>query len=51
MNNDTSKVNIRKSGNGYIIEITETPIDQLYAVTRGELEQIVLFGQLILKNV
>lgn len=44
------KVNIKKSGNGYLIEITETPIDQLYAVTRAELEQIVLFGQLILKT-
>ena len=43
-----SKVNIRKSGGGYIIQITNTPIDQIYAVTKEELEQIVLWGQAIL---
>ena len=46
---EKSQVNIRKSGGGYIIEITNTPIDQIYAVTKDELEQIVLYGQAILK--
>src|SRR3990167_544437 len=36
---EKSKVNIRKSGGGYLIEITNTPIDQTYAVSRDELEQ------------
>mgnify|MGYP001584132985 CR=1 FL=1 len=45
-----SKVNIRKSGGGYIIQITNTPIDQIYAVTKEELEQIVLWGQAILRE-
>ena len=44
-----SKVNIRKSGGGYIIEITNTPIDQIYAVSEDELKQIVLYGQAILE--
>lgn len=47
---EKSKVNIRKAGNGYLIEITNTPIDQIYAITRDELEQIVLYGQIILKE-
>ena len=47
---EKSQVNIRKSGGGYIIEITNTPIDQLYAVSKDELEQIVLYGQAILKD-
>ena len=50
MKKEQSKVNIRKSGGGYIIEITNTPIDQTYAVTKDELEQIVLYGQAILKE-
>ena len=50
MKKEKSKVNIRKSGGGYLIEITNTPIDQIYAVTREELEQIVLYGQVILKT-
>ena len=45
-----SKVNIRQSGGGYLIEITDTPIDQIYAISRDELEQIVLYGQAILKK-
>ena len=49
MKEETSKINIRQSGGGYLIEITNTPVDQIYAVTRDELEQIVLFGQAILK--
>jgi len=44
------KVNIRQSGNGYLIEITNTPIEQMYGVTRDELEQIVLYGQVILRD-
>jgi len=40
-----SKVNIRQSGGGYLIEITDTPIEQLYAITRDELEKIVSFGK------
>ena len=47
---EKSQVNIRKSGGGYIIEITNTPIDQLYVVSKDELEQIVLYGQAILKT-
>ena len=44
-----SKVNIRASGKGYLIEITNTPIDQTYAVTEDELRQIVLYGEAILR--
>ena len=47
---EKSKVNIRQSGGGYLIEITDTPIDQIYAISRDELEQIVLYGQAILKK-
>jgi hypothetical protein len=49
---EKSKVNIRQSGNstGYLIEITNAPIDQMYAVTRDELRQIVLIGHLMLKD-
>ncbi|MEK6879210.1 MAG: hypothetical protein AABY22_06350, partial [Nanoarchaeota archaeon] len=42
---EQSKVIIRESGNGYIIEITNTPIDYRFAVTKDELRQIVLYGQ------
>lgn len=49
MSNEKSKVNVRQSGGGYLIEITNTPIDQLYAVSRNELEQIVLYGGAVLK--
>jgi hypothetical protein len=47
---EESKVNIRKSGGGYLIEITNTPIDQIYAVSEDELRQIVLYGEAILKS-
>lgn len=50
MKEEKSKVNIRQSGGGYLIEITNTPIDQIYAITRDELEQIVLYGQAILRK-
>ena len=43
MKKEKSKVNIRQSGGGYLIEITQAPIDQCYAVTRDELEQIVFY--------
>ena len=39
-----SKVNIRYSEGGYLIEITNTPFDQTYAVTKPELAQIILLG-------
>ena len=45
-----SKVKIRKAGGGYLIEIREAPIDQIYAVTEDELKQIVFYGAAILKN-
>ena len=50
MKEEKSKVNIRQSSGGYLIEITNTPIDQIYAITRDELEQIVLYGQAILRK-
>lgn len=47
-----SKVNIRQpsNGKGYLIEITDGITDPVYAVTRNELEQIVLYGSSILKS-
>ena len=45
-----SKVNIRHLGGGYLIEITNTPFDQTYAVTKEELEQIVLLGGRVLAS-
>lgn len=50
MRKEESKVNIREAGGGYIIEITNAPINQMYAITKNELEQIVLYGQVILKS-
>ena len=50
MEEKKSKVNIRKAGGGYLIEIREAPIDQIYAVTEDELKQIVFYGAAILKN-
>lgn len=47
---EKTKVNIRESGRGYLIEITDTIVPQLYAISRNELEQIVLYGAIILKN-
>lgn len=44
-----SKVNIRKSGNGYLIEITDGLTNPVYAITLDELRQIVLYGQAIIK--
>src|SRR3990167_1566854 len=31
-----SEVNIRRSGGGFLIEITNTPIDQMFAVTKNQ---------------
>jgi len=50
MKKEKSKVNIRQSSRGYLIEITNTPINQMYAVTEDELRQIVFWGEAILKN-
>ncbi len=45
-----SKVNIRKSGNGYLIEITDELTNPIYAITEDELRQIVLYGEAILNK-
>ena len=45
-----SKVNIRKSGGGYIIEVSDQFTENILAITREELEQIVLYGQIVLKE-
>jgi len=50
MEEKKSKVNIRQSGGGYLIEIRDSPIDQIYAVTEDELKQIVFYGAAILKD-
>ena len=50
MKEKKSKVKIKKAINGYLIEITNTPIDQRYAVTEDELRQIVLCGELALSK-
>ena len=48
----TSTVNIRESGGGYLIEITDGIANPVYAITKDELRQIVLYGQVILnKNI
>ena len=44
-----SSVNIRKSGNGYIIDVKDQYTENTLAVTKEELELIVLYGQAILK--
>jgi hypothetical protein len=51
MNDIKSKVNIRKSGNGYLIEISDGLTSPVYAVTKSELEQIVLYGQVLLNAI
>lgn len=52
MKKETQSVNIRKSGNAYIIEIQDLFVQNcppiILAVTKGELEKIVLYGQKIL---
>jgi len=46
----TSKVNIRKSGNGYLIEIDDGITNPVYAISKDELEQIVLIGRVIVNE-
>ena len=48
--NMKSKVNIRKIGNGYVIEITDGAINPVYAITEDELRQIVLNGKFLINN-
>ena len=45
-----SKVIIRQSGKGFIIEIEDGITNPLYAITREELEMIVLIGSKILET-
>ena len=47
---EKSKVNIRQAGGGYIIEVSDQFTENILAITRDELEQIVLYGQAILKT-
>jgi len=44
-----SKVNIKESNGGYLIEIDDGT-NPVYAFTESELRQIVLIGQIILKE-
>ena len=44
------KVNIKQSGKGYIIEVNDKFTENILAVTKEELEKIVLYGQIILKE-
>jgi hypothetical protein len=46
---ETADVNIRKSGNGFLIEVRDEHTHNTLAVTRKELELIVLYGTGILK--
>lgn len=45
-----SQVNIRKVGGGYLIEVEDESIKKSFAITRTELEKIVLYGQKILED-
>ena len=45
-----SQVNIRPVGNGYFIEVKDKYTDNRLAITREELEKIVLYGQAILRK-
>lgn len=45
-----SEVNIRKAGNGYFIYVKDQFTENRLTITREELEKIVLYGQVILKN-
>lgn len=44
-----SEVNIKESGKGYLIEVSDQFTGNNLAVTKEELEQIILYGQVILK--
>ena len=45
-----SGVNIRQSGNGYIINVQDQFTTNHLAVTKEELEAIIIYGQLLLKK-
>lgn len=45
-----SNVNIKHAGTGFIIEVKDQFTENNLAITKEELEQIVLYGQLILKS-
>ncbi len=46
--NIESKVNVRKSGNGYLIEVKDQFGESILPVTKEELEMIVAAGQSLL---
>lgn len=45
-----TNVNIKQAGTGYIIEVKDFATHNALAVTREELEDIVLYAQAILKS-
>lgn len=47
---EKSEVNIRQYGEGYLIEIEDEFIKNSFAITKTELEKIVLYGEKILKD-
>ena len=52
MNKEENKsiVNIRAAGKGFIINVDDDITKNSLAVTRDELERIVVYGESILKN-
>ena len=45
-----SEVSVKKAGGGYFVEVKDQFSENRLAVTREELEMIVLYGQEILEN-
>lgn len=45
-----SKVNIRQVTNGYIIEVNDQFTKNSLAITPDELRKIVLYGQIIIRD-
>ena len=45
-----SDVNIKSSGKGFIIDVMDKYTQNRLAVTKEELEKIILYGQAILKE-
>ena len=45
-----SDVNIKSSGNGFIIDVMDKYTQNRLAVTKEELEKIILYGQVLLKE-
>lgn len=43
-----SEVNVKASGNGFIITVKDQYTNNTLALTREELESIILYGQLVL---